>query len=270
MSAKKKLTGREHFYTYVVPKIISVGASVVILGALFKLMHWPGAGYMLIAGLGTEALIFFITAFAPIEAPHEQPDWNKLVDVLSSAQPGGQALDKNVAAKLAALEAQLADKIQPQMIDQFGQGLKKLAENVDKMTKLGDAAVATADYAKNVKLAANQVAEMNKSYSVAIEAVGSMAEASKDAKAYHAQIQALTKTLASLNTAYEMELQDSKKYIEALNKYYGSISTAMQNVADASKDTEQFKVQLANLTGNLTALNKVYGAMLTAMKGAAQ
>lgn len=263
MSAKKKLNRTEYFYTYVVPRIISVGASVVILGALFKLMHWPGAGYMLIAGLGTEALIFFITAFAPIEAPQEHADWQK-VPVENPVQ------DKHVAAKIAALEAQLADKIQPQMINQFGEGMKKLAENVEKMTKLGDAAVATSEYAKNVKLAANQVAQMNKSYSVAIEAVSGMAEASKDAKAYHAQIQALTKTLASLNTAYEMELQDSKKYIEALNKYYGSVSTAMKNVVDASKDTEQFKVQLANLTGNLTALNKVYGAMLTAMKGAAQ
>lgn len=270
MSAKKKLSKREWFYLYIVPKVISIGASVVIIGAMFKLMHWPGAGFFLVAGLTTEAIIFFITAFAPVEEPHEQPDWTKLVEQLSTVAPAGNALDKNTAAKLAALETQLANRIQPQMIDQFGLGLQKLAENVEKMSKLGDASVATNEYAKNVKLAANQVAEMNKSYSLAIEAVSGMAEASKDAKAYHAQVQALTKTLASLNTAYEMELQDSKKYIEALNKYYGGLSNAMQNVVDASKDTENFKQQLANLTTNLTALNKVYGAMLTAMKGATQ
>ncbi len=65
-----------------------------------------------------------------------------------------------------------------------------------------------------------------------------------------------------------MELQDSKKYITALNKYYGGLSAAMENVVDASKDAEQFKTQMSGLTTNLTALNKVYGAMLSAMKGA--
>ena len=52
-------------------KLYGWGASIVILGALFKLMNWPGAGAMLTIGLGTEAIIFFLSAF---EKPHEEPD----------------------------------------------------------------------------------------------------------------------------------------------------------------------------------------------------
>ncbi|MDO7741275.1 MAG: gliding motility protein GldL, partial [Flavobacteriales bacterium] len=51
-------------------KMYGIGASVVIIGALFKIQHWPGAGPMLVLGLGTEAIIFFFSAF---EKPHEEP-----------------------------------------------------------------------------------------------------------------------------------------------------------------------------------------------------
>ena len=94
-----------------------------------------------------------------------------------------------------------------------------------------------------------------------------MADAATDAKEYHAQVQNLTKNLGSLNAVYEMELQDANNHLKAMNKFYGNLSSAMGNMAEASKDTDQFKNQLAKLSGNLTQLNGVYGNMLTAMKG---
>ena len=53
-------------------KLYGWGAAIVIVGALFKIQHWPGAGTMLIVGLGVEAFIFFMSAFEPI---HEEPNW---------------------------------------------------------------------------------------------------------------------------------------------------------------------------------------------------
>ncbi|MEM9982258.1 MAG: gliding motility protein GldL, partial [Bacteroidota bacterium] len=232
--------------------------------ALFKLMHWEGADVALIAGLGTEAFIFFMYAFAPVEVPQTEPDWSKISQGLST----GPKKDEQLTAKLAAIEASIANNISEDNVKSFGTGMKQLASSVNNMKDLAEASVATSTYAKNVSLAANSLVEMNKSYSSTMSAMSAMADASKDAKAYHTQVQSLTKTLSSLNAAYEMELQDSKKYITALNKYYGGLSTAMENVVNASKDAEQFKAQLAGLTTNITALNKVYGAMLTAMKGA--
>lgn len=264
--AYKVLSAKEKFYTYVVPKIVGVGASVVILGALFKLMHWQYASFMLIAGLSTEAVIFFLYAFMPIEPPKTDPDWDKMIQSLAGL--GGVQKDEKVAAKLAALEAQIANAITPDAVTSFGNGMKQLSDSVSKMTAIGDASVATAEYAKNVKLATNTLTEMNKNLATSVGAVTELAKASTDAKAYHQQIQTLTKTLSSLNAAYEMELQDSKKFSEALSKYYGGMTKLIEGVVETAKDAESLKGHLSGLTTNLAALNKVYGAMLTAMKGA--
>ncbi len=74
MSAKKGGSS-DFFYNRVMPFIYGVGAAIVIVGAMFKIMHWPGAGFMLVVGLSTEAFIFLMSAFAP---PAHEPDWTKV------------------------------------------------------------------------------------------------------------------------------------------------------------------------------------------------
>jgi gliding motility-associated protein GldL len=76
--------------------------------------------------------------------------------------------------------------------------------------------------------------------------------------------------MGALNAVYELELQDTNKHLKAMNAFYGNLTAAMQNMADASKDTQQFKSELSKLTGNLASLNNVYGSMLTAMRGSNQ
>ena len=280
MSANKMST-LDYIYLYVVPKLTSLGASVVILGALFKIMHWEGAGTMLTVGLLTEAFIFLMGVAEPVHPDAPRPDWSKVFPQFqegSSAKPidlatigTGQvakpAIDEKVTLKLAALEAQIANAITPEQIQNLGKGMQNLADNVAKMSNLADASVATSEYSKNVKLASNAIVEMNKSYSSTISAMGEMANASKDAKAYHAQVQGLTKNLTELNAVYEVELRSASKHVKAMNDFYSSLAVAMQNVANASQDTQKFKEQLSDLTTNLTSLNKVYGGMLAAMKG---
>ena len=265
-------------YTYLVPKVTSIGAGIVILGALFKIMHWEGAGPMLMIGMLTEAVIFFLGGFEPVHPDAPRPDWSKVYPQLQEGYDGGPiefpttqqklpAKDEKVVAQLAALEAEIAKSITPDKIQNLGRGMQDLADNVSKMTNLADASVATSEYAKNVKLASNAIVEMNKSYSSTISAMSEMANASKDAKAYHAQVQSLTKNLTELNAVYEVELRSASKHVKAMNDFYSSLAVAMQNVANASKDTQKFKEELSQLTTNLTGLNKVYGGMLAAMKG---
>jgi gliding motility-associated protein GldL len=275
--SKKKMTGREWAYVYVVPKVTSAGAGVVILGALFKILHLPGATEFLMVGMLTEALIFFLGVFEPVYIEESRPDWakvypqlqdgSKVPPITSVAQQQLPERDEKVAVKLAAIEAQIANSITPDKIQNLGKGMQDLASNVEKMGNLADASVATSEYAKNVKLASNAIVEMNKSYSTTIGAMTEMANASKDAKAYHAQVQSLTKNLTELNAVYEVELRSASKHVKAMNDFYSSLAVAMQNVANASKDTQKFKEELSQLTTNLTSLNQVYGGMLSAMKG---
>lgn len=261
----------ELMFGTIMPKIYGIGGAVVIIGALFKILHWEGANFMLIVGLGTEALIFFLSAFEP---KHNEVDWSKVYPELAddySGEPVNRAAlatANNGASVSKQLDKMLeSNKIGPELIQSLGQGMQSLATTTKQMGSLSNAAVATEEYANNVRQASKSLIDMNKSYGATVTAMGEMANASKDAKEYHNQVQVVTKNLSALNAVYEMELQDANSHVKAMNKFYSSISTAMESMAQASKESEQFKKELSALTSNLTSLNNVYGNMLTAMRG---
>ncbi len=269
--SNKKGGFQELFYNNIMPKIYGIGAAVVIVGALFKIQHWEGASIMLIIGLGTEALIFLFSAFEPT---HKEVDWSKVYPELS-AEFSGETIParKQMAVQSGSSTAQQLDKVLeegkvgPELVKSLGEGMKSMAESAKQMSNLSSAAVATNDYATNVKQASKSLLEMNKSYDSTVKAMSEMSNASVDAKQYHSQVQAVTKNLSALNSVYEMELQDSQNHVKAMNKFYSNLAAAMENMSEASKDTEQFKNEVKNLTTNLSQLNKVYGNMLSAMKG---
>lgn len=158
-------------------------------------------------------------------------------------------------------------KVDQNLLDNLGKGLTNLASSASQMNNLSNAAVATNEYAKNVQAASTSLSEMNKSYGIAMTAVKAMSDASKDTSEYHKQVQAVTKNLAALNTVYEMELKDADSHAKNMNKFYESLTGAMQGLSKVGDNTAKFTTELSSLTNNLTALNKVYGSMLTAMKG---
>ncbi len=245
------------------PKIYGIGAAIVIVGAMFKILHLEGGGLMLGIGLTTEAIIFFLSAFEP---RHQEPDWSLVYPELAGGAPTSRKAISNGSTS-KKLDAMLeSSKVGPELIDSLGRGMKNLSDSVAKMSDLSNAAVATNEYATNVQQASKSMVDMNKSYATTVTAMNEMAGASKDAKEYHTQVQTVTKNLASLNAVYEMELHDANSHLKSMNKFYTNLSGAMENVAQASKDAEQFKNNFSSLNGNIASLNKVYGNMLTAMR----
>jgi len=250
----------------IMPMIYGLGASVVIVGAMFKIMHWPGAGPMLVIGLSTEAIIFAFSAFQP---PHKEPEWARVYPQLSDDYEGyGDEEGGSGVSVTRKLDEMLSDaNLNQDVINSLGAGMNSLASSVGNLKDLTDASVASNEYAQNVKTASASILEMNKSYSKTVDAMSDMANASEEAKEYHSQVQTITKNLGALNAVYEMELSDANNHLRAMNKFYSNLSFAMENMAEAGKDTEQFKNELEKLSGNLTKLNSVYGNMLSAMKG---
>jgi gliding motility-associated protein GldL len=241
--------------------IYGVGASIVILGALFKLEHYPGASIMLIIGMGVEAVVFFISAF---DFPEEDYEWERVYPVLADddAVVGEDTLNLDWKDSLKQLDG-----------DVFGElstTLSGLNTNVGKLAGVADAADATNNYAIKIKEATSKIDSLNQSYAVAANSMGSFANAATDAKKYHEQVQIVTQNLTSLNSIYELELQDAKAHLKSLNQFYGSMTVAMTNMSEASKDAEAYKNGMAELSSNLTRMNKVYGAMLNAMGGGAK
>lgn len=264
---------QELLYSTIMPKIYGIGAAVVIVGAMFKILHMPGASLMLGVGLTTEAVIFFLSAFEP---KHAEPDWAKVYPELSDDYDGPPAAASRKAVPQATgasaqMDKMLAEaKVGPELIKSLGDGMRNMAESAKKMSNLSDAAVATNEYAGNVKKASTSLSEMNKSYASAMQAMTGMADATKDTKEYHSQVQNVTKSLGALNAVYEMELKDAQSHTKALNKFYSNISGALESMAEAGKETSAFQAELNKLTTNISALNKVYGNMLTAMRGSNQ
>ena len=261
------------FYGKIAPIITGLGASIVIIGALFKIQHYPGAGPMLIIGLGTEAILFAMFAFAP--QPHD-PAWERVYPVLDDeywaknhkALPTPAASDGKSAVK--SLDEMMSQaKIEQGMLDRLGTGFKSLSDNVGKMSDIAGASVATKAYADNVTKAASALSDMNKSYADTVKSMSEMSAATSDAKAFHAQVTAMTKNLGALNAVYEMETKDASEHMKAMKQFSAGMTAAMANMAETAKSADQVKGEMSKLTGNLSSLNNVYGNMLSAMRGGA-
>src|ERR1017187_6751847 len=157
-------------------KLYGFGAAVVIVGAMFKIMHWPGAGPMLVCGLSTEAVIFFFSAFEP---PHEEVDWSLVYPELSGmhgAEEGeeAKAIEEDKGTVTEQLDHMLEEaKIGPELIESLGSGLRNLSENANKMTDITQATVATSEYAANVKNASKSIEGLSTSYDDARNSISS-------------------------------------------------------------------------------------------------
>ncbi len=255
---------RTKTYKIFMARLYGWGASIVIVGALFKIQHWPASGFFLMLGLGTEAIIFFFSAFEP---PHEEVDWSLVYPELAGMHDENADKKKRAKDPIAmALDKILEDgKIGTDLIMSLGDGMRSLSDNTSKLNDLTDASVATNEYVKNVQGASDSVNNMAKSYGRAAEAAEKIAMSSEDIRVYNDQVAAVGKNLAALNAVYELQLQDSNANLKATSKFYEGINELMENLHDSLNDTKKYKDEVAALAKNLSALNTIYGNMLSAM-----
>lgn len=248
---------------------ISWGASIVIIGALAKILHLGGsmANYLIGAGLGIEALLFFLTGFYP---PEPELPWEKVYPELAEGAPANSSSAKPVAvsgfSSTGALDQMLADaKIGPELIESLGNGLRTFGDKVATISNVSDAAIATNEFTGKVKTAAASFDDLSNAFGKATEQLVAMGESNVDSKAYHDQVNNLAKNLSALNAVYELELQDSSAHLKSMNKFYQNLSLTMNNFNESMDDSKQFKEEVAKLAKNLSSLNAIYGNMLTAM-----
>jgi gliding motility-associated protein GldL len=251
-------------YKKLMAKVYGIGAAVVIIGALFKILHLKFANELLIVGLTTEALIFFLSAF---EKPHEEYDWSLVYPELAGMDAlSNTAKSANNGTVSQQLDQMLVDaKIGPELIESLGAGLRTFGEKVSTISNVTDAATSSNEFANKLKQATKSVDDLTSAYSQASSSLTEIAASTTDSKMYHEQVQALAKNLSSLNAMYELELQDSNNHIKTLNKFYGNVSETMQSFSDSLVDARAFKDEVGKLSKNLASLNAVYGNMLSAM-----
>lgn len=235
--------------------LVSIAAVPVLLGALFKITHAPGADIWLKVGLYTEAGIFFCYGLLYIFAPPPE-----------TAMPVVETNTGNPALKSMEKMLHEAD-ITPVTLKKLGEGFQKLGTTVNSIGEVGDVVKSTTDFSAKTKEATNALGTMATAFSVSANTMNSFNSASESAKGFHEQVQVLTKNLGSLNTIYELELKESNNHLKALNGFYGKMAEASQAMMNSVDDANKAKDQIGALATNLGKLNAVYGNMLNAMQG---
>jgi gliding motility-associated protein GldL len=263
-------------------KLYGLGASVVIVGALFKIQHWPMAGTLLAVGLFTEAIIFFFSAFEPL---HEEPDWTLVYPELAgigdeestasharSVGGGGAG-----SAALAKFDEMLVNAdITPDLFQKLGTGMKNLSTAASAFAGMGEAASVSADYVKSVKNANESLGNLNESYKETAGVIresnnsyrniaDSLAIVESSGKSYQEQIESLNKNLSALNAVYELQLRNSNEHIKETESIYQGLQGMVKDLNDSAGESKNYREQIAALNQNLSALNNVYGNMLAAM-----
>ncbi len=242
-------------------KLYGWGAAIVILGALFKIQHWPGAGLMLTIGLTTEAVIFFFSAFEPI---HEEVDWTLVYPELRSGEPahGEVATISDEGSITEQLDQMLEDaKIEPELIASLGDGLRSLSTQASKLNEIADASVATNEYAASLKGASVKVGELTETYSKASAALTGITESHEAGASAGEHLQKMSTNLSELNKMYEVQLGE----LQTSAALYSGITELMQNLNASVDDTKLYRQNISELAKNLSDLNTVYGNMLSAM-----
>jgi len=239
---------------------VSFGAALVIWGALRKITHAGDADMWLWIGLTTEAIIFSIygilyAIYPPIkDASHDEEQFS-----VAGAQTraGFAAMDKMM------LEADIT----PDTMKKLGDGFKQLNTTVTGLGGITETVAATDEFAAKTREVTGTLDKVKDAYTTAASSVSAFNTATEGAKQFHDQIQVLTKNLSSLNTIYELELQESNNHLKALNAFYGKLSETSNSMLNSAEDAKKVQEQIGSLATNLGRLNGIYGNMITAMQG---
>ncbi len=249
--------------------LYGMGAAVVIVGALFKIQHWPGASAMLIIGLSVEALIFAVSAFEP---PHTEVDWTLAYPELAGIEDDAMSMPsrRNVGGGGDAVSQELDKmleeaKIGPELIESLGKGFQNLSEHTSQLNNISDASVATNEFVDNVKSASSNMGQLSDSYLKASESLTGISVSPEAGNSYSENLMSISAKLSELNNVYELQLNSASQHMETTNKAFEGMSDLITNLNNSVEDTQKYKENISELSKNLGALNRVYGNMLTAM-----
>lgn len=272
-------------YKEITAKLYGMGAAVVIVGALFKINHWPGAGPMLIVGMGIEALIFFASAFEPL---HVTYDWSLVYPELAGMEDahghaaekekkdkkkdkkgdvsvqieGGVAGGTTIIGGLSGtqeLDKMLADaKIGPELIESLGKGLQNLSTTTAGLNNIAGAAAASEKFTSNINVASESVVELSSAYKktadnlnkdllVSGEYLSSVQEATSAVSTLANIYKETANTLSVGDASYLDELKTMASSLSSINALY---EMQIQNSSTQLEATKAVQERIDNLVVN--------------------
>ena len=278
------------------------GASAVIIGALFKIMHFPGAGIILTIGMLVEAFIFFLSAFVPAL---EHYDWSRVFPALSSKEieqgdnvpvqmPVGmtgnpvQTVRSTVSGKIdLGLEAEDLDKLKT--------GIHKIAETADNFAgivgeRTSQVSKALEESVRGISSGCEEInsmlldsaqsltRQMKENCEKLSMGMGSSAEhfsslgqlmeeqlqhVKSQTSKYAQQLSGSSKKISALNALYELQIQETKDCLDTFRGMQGDMGEMLEHVSLSLDSAKLFKQESQQLANNVASLNSVYGNMLS-------
>ncbi len=268
---------RSKGYKNFMAKLYGIGAAIVILGAMFKIMHWPGADLMIVVGMSTEAIIFLFSAIEPL---HVEYDWSLVYPELAGMDHGEAELHSDddddddddeegrehisihsgrrnmggVAMQMndplsQQLDKMLEDaKIGPELLESLGKGMQNLADSANSLNGMTTAVAATDKFVSNMDNAAEAITELTDAYH---RNAASINKDSETSEAYLDSLKDATNSVATLSNIYKETAQTLAKgdisYVEELKKMATSLSSI----------NAMYEIQLQNSTSQLEATKQV-------------
>jgi len=259
-------------YRQFMAKVYGLGASVVLIGALFKINHYTGADIMLIVGLGTEAIIFFFSAFEP---PFTEPDWSMVYPELAGMYHGVEGTElKRRKSPTEQLDDMFEKaKVDQDVIEKLGAGMEKLSENASQLGKLSDASVATDEFTANLSEASSSAKEFGEAVANDVTATNEYGESLKSVKdgassLASAYVQASDILKGDMNSTEQFAdtVKGATESAQILANSYAKSAEILSKSVSALDFTavegDAYNQQLRKISENLAALNAIYEIQL--------
>lgn len=248
----------------------SIGAAIVIWGALFKILHLPGGNLLLCIGMGTEVLMFILTAF---DRPGRDYHWEEVFPVFNTKDPedrpdfshGGVVIGGATTGTLAA-----------HVTGAPASGARTATTVVPELSENADAAEVTEHYIAQMKSIAEQMQTLkettealNQVSSTLLESYRAITENSEaitsSATGYVEQMQALARNVGGLNTIYEIQLKSVSSQLDSIDHVNHGIKQMSRMYEDTAAKSERYCEETEKMAENMRQLNRVYEKMLKAM-----
>ncbi len=275
----------------------SIGAAIVILGALFKILHLSGGNEMLCIGMGTEVMMFLLTAF---DRPEQQYKWEEVFPVLGTNDPedrpdfnsgggifiggngSGAAATTGSLPKVTSAEARAAVGI-PAGIElseadtnSLTESIAKMAAASDQLSRMAELTDATQQYLSQMAAISEQMTHL-KETTEALNNVqdtllmsyqsitNNSATISQSATGYVEQMDALNRNIGGLNTIYEIQLKSIASQLDSIDRVNRGLKDIRDMYEKSAAESANYCDETAKLAHNMKQLNSVYEKMVKAM-----
>ena len=243
----------------------SWGASVVIIGALFKLLHLPYANQILFVSLITESLVFFVSAF---ERPGKDYQWEDVFPVLETKNPmdrpdfSNQPISSMINSEANALSTEETGK-SVQINGVGGSGNLNIAGSLDLSEEDTNNLSASI---KKLTAATEQLSKMSDTILESYQALADNKDVLTDnSRGYAQHMEQLNRNVAGLSSLYEIQLRSVSSQMEAIEHINGGLNRIKDMYDGSVVDSAAFRNETERMARQLAQLNQVYGRLLAAM-----